>query len=101
MFDPNGLQGISGNPLVCTVSGATLTDGTVGTPVNKMTNPFHGSSGKPVQGFGYRVVSASFSVSPIMALTSQTGTATYGYIPGFLSTGMSTFDNLKDYPMVT
>lgn len=81
IMDPAG--GVTGNYNMLSYSDATFADGTLGAATGQgAINPFVAASGTPVAGFQYRVVSASLTITPIMALTTQTGLATFGFVPG-------------------
>jgi hypothetical protein len=98
VFCPGG-QILGNSCLFSYYNGATLTDGTLGTITNGTTNPFSSGSGKPVTGFGKRVVSASLEVLSMASALNQTGILTMTSFP-HSATGADTYwavwDNLRD-----
>jgi len=68
-FDP--MMGYANGGDALTVYTAVgFADGTVSSPYNLIPNPFTATSGKPVSGFAYRVVSALLEVIPMNPITS-------------------------------
>jgi len=97
-FDPHGTG--TSTAMLNRYSDVGFVDGTLGTSFGTMASPFTSTSGTPVQGFQFRVVSCSVTITPLMPLTQQSGLITYGFIPGALPTSLTTWDNIRDFPGV-